>query len=336
MEVHNNDESVCSNGLPFLYYLTVANPERTLFSVLSSISGALYLFSFLYISAAINRRICTYEHEFPELCTFGEQSHPLNVYGIGGCFGVVFCGWPGPSLRGALLFSSVSGFAAGIAIICQAALNAQDYYMIHRSFELVFVVAAAINMYMTVRIQITLNIVPEQNVKRFKTEEGMSPSHEPGYSELERLPYTFSDLQIRLQVKIFFVVFTAANLILLLVLDASDILNGSQRLHTLPILQYVSVGLYLCSYASFYYDLRIADVRWEDWDFRRHKVNLKRLATDAVQSVSLEDLDEEEDVVEPTEPPRSICNPMPVVRVCGIGMGYASGPSEPPPMSGKL
>jgi len=236
------------------------------FGVGATISALAYVTSFYFITAALHRRIWTFECEFPELVDGKDDIIDRGYLGWGG---VVCCGWPGPSLRTALWLQIVTAVGAAITLMIQAWLNAKDFYQEHRAMEVLFVVFAAINLYLVVRLQLTLNILPTQDVRSFVESPemiklfGNSPPPKP--VTVERLSYTFTDLLFRTQIKVYFVMFMAIELILLACFNAVDF-DTTVRMHLLPLLQWLALLMYCVAYASFIWDIRLSETKWTDWD----------------------------------------------------------------------
>jgi len=308
MMVFEDKDDCSSDGLPFLYYFSVESPENVVFGVGGTIAALVHVVCFYFVTVSMHLRICTFSYEFPELV---DGLSPLTNGGHLGCGGVVCCGWPGPSLRVALILQAAFAVCAGISLILLVWLNAADYYSAHRSMEVLFVLFSGLNAYLVVRIQITLNIVPEQDVRNFLHNSDESCPSARKEFEVQKIPYDVDDLLRRIKIKIFFVVFAAVELIVLACLDAVD-WSSSTRLHVLPILQWVALLFYCVAYGSFVFDIRLGDVRWSDWYFAKH-LKLSRKTEDS-RSVDLlaevkRKYAETEELEQPEEPIHRGCVP---------------------------
>ena len=218
-----------------------------------------------YLAASQHRRITTYEFEFPELC---DERLNVNVLTLCHClYGRVLYGWPSTRLEAANRIQIVTGAATAVCIVAQACVGAETDHQINGGFAIAFVAFAVLHLSTALRMQLTLNVIPSQDVGEKANSRSRSDSgSEVDYTEEYYIPYQFDELPLRLQLKFGLGFVSLACLVAFVAIEFGDLIGNDKRNWVLPLLQYGAILFYFGAYVSFAFDIRTSGITWGDSD----------------------------------------------------------------------
>jgi len=250
-------------------YLGVESPGKWIYLGGGVLTALLHLVMVLYLASSQHRRITTYEFEFPQLV---DEARNFNELNICHCFcGRVIGGWPATRLNSANMIQVGTGVLTTLCIGAQACVSAESNHDLNAMAAYGYVFFAIVHLSTALRMQLTLNVIPSQDVR-------MPPhgttDHESGERQPREdyyIPYSFGQLPMRLQLKLILGLLSTLCVVTYAVFEFTDLFSSSDRQWVLPICQYAAILFYFCAYCTFRHDIRTSGIVWHDWNFLENR-----------------------------------------------------------------